>query len=79
MSSVQSKIILVTSDILGNFYDRSIAVYLELNVLVLFGDCETCFFDEKFFKILCLCILFSQKIAELILLEKLSLFRSGWL
>ena len=51
---------------LGNIYGRSIAMYLELYLLVLFGDCGNLLIDKKFFKILYLCF-FTRKTEELVL------------
>ena len=39
-------------EILGNIYDRSVAIVFGTVFLVLFGDCGNLFFDEKFFKVL---------------------------
>ena len=46
------------SEISGNIYDRSIAIVLEI---------VKTYFYEKCFKILCLCFIFIQKAAELVL------------
>ena len=55
---------------LGNIYDRSLAIVFGTVFLVLFGDCGNLFFNKTFFKILYLCFLFIHKTAELVL-EKL--------
>ena len=38
-------------EVLGNVYDRSIAIVFGIVFLVLFADCENLLFDEKFLKI----------------------------
>ena len=49
------------SEILGNVYDRSIAIAFGTAFFVIFGDCGKVFFDEKFFNVLYLYFLFIQK------------------
>ena len=41
------------SEILGNIYDRSVAMVFGTAFLVLLGDCVNLLFDENFFKVLC--------------------------
>ena len=58
-------------EILGNTYDRCIAIELGTVFLVVSENCENLFFDEKFFKILLyLRFIFIHKTGELVL-EKL--------
>ena len=38
-------------EVLGNVYDRSIAIVFGIVFLVFFADCENLLFDEKFLKI----------------------------
>ena len=56
------------SEILSNIYDRPMAF-----VLGTVSFCGNLLFDEKHFKILYLCFLFIQKIAELVLEKCLEL------
>ena len=57
-------------EILGNIYDRSIAIVFGTVFFGTFWRLWKLVFDEKFFKILYLCFLFIHETAELVL-EKL--------
>ena len=51
--------------ILGNIYERSIAI--EMHFLVFYGDPENLLFDKKFFKNSNVMFSFIKKTAELVL------------
>ena len=40
------------SEILGNIYERSVAIVFRTVSFSIFGDCGNWFFDKEFFKIL---------------------------